>query len=171
MNLKSRVIIFLIIFLVLSGILAYSSTIQLSPSDAQSLTQSAKNIDESVVGIFKNNVQIALLEFVPGFGPGFSVYSSYDTGLVLAALAQSNQSSSGITGLELFLALLLTPIYWIEFTCYSVAVEESISLIISFRNKDFRKNEWKWLVGSILFVVATLFVSARLEVQLINLAK
>jgi uncharacterized membrane protein SpoIIM required for sporulation len=171
MNLKTRVIIFLIVFLVLSGILAYSSTIQLSPSDAQSLTQSAKSIDESVVGIFKNNVQIALLEFVPGFGPGFSVYSSYDTGLVLAALAQSNQSSSGITGLELFLALLLTPIYWIEFTCYSVAVEESISLIISFRNKDFRKNEWKWLLGSILFVVATLFVSARLEVQLINLAK
>ena len=172
MKLKTRVLIFGIVFLLLSGVLAYASTIQLSPSDAQSLTQSAKSIDESVLGIFKNNVQIALLEFVPGFGPGFSVYSSYDTGLVLAALAQSNQSSSGITGLELFLALLLTPIFWIEFTCYSVAVEESISLILSFINKkDFRTTEWKWLLGSILFVVVTLFVSARLEVQLINLAK
>jgi hypothetical protein len=73
--------------------------------------------------------------------------------------------------LELFLALLLTPIYWIEFSCYSLAVEESIALIISFWKKDFRTTEWKWLVVSILFVVATLFVSARLEVQLINLAK
>src|ERR1700730_15270428 len=171
MILKNRVIIFAIVFLALSGILAYASTIQLSAADAQSLTQSAKSIDESVLGIFKNNVQIALLEFIPVFGPGFSVYSSYDTGLVLAALAQSNQSSSVVTGLELFLALLLTPIYWIEFTCYSVAVEESIALIVSFRKKDFRTTEWKWLVGSIFFVVATLFVSARLEVQLINFAR
>jgi len=168
---KSRVIIFAIAFLVLSGILAFASTIQLSSADAPSLTQSAKSIDESVLGIFKNNVQIALLEFIPGFGPGFGAYSCYDTGLVLAALAQANQSSTGLTGLELFLALLLTPIYWIEFTCYSVAVEESIALIVSIRRKDFRTTEWKWLVGSIFFVVATLFVSARLEVQLINLAQ
>ena len=167
---KNRAIIVVIVFLVLSGILAYSSTIQLSPADAQSLTQSAKSIDESVLGIFKNNVQIALLEFIPGFGTGFSAYTSYDTGLVLAAIAQSNQTSN-ITGLELFLALLLTPIYWIEFSCYSLAVEESIAVIISFPKKDFRTTEWKWLVASVLFVVATLFVSARLEVQLINLAK
>ena len=98
MNLKTRVIIFLIVFLVLSGILAYSSTIQLSPSDAQSLTQSAKNIDESVVGIFKNNVQIALLEFVPGFGPGFSVYNSYDTGLVLPLSRNPIRAAPGLQG-------------------------------------------------------------------------
>jgi hypothetical protein len=171
MNLKNRAIIFAIVFFVLSAILGYASTIPLSAADALSLTQSAKSIDESVLGIFKNNVQIAFLEFIPGFGPGFSVYSSYDTGIVLAALAQSNQSSTGVTGLELFLAMLLTPIYWIEFTCYSVAVEESIALIISFRKKDFQTSEWKWLVGSIFFAVATLFVSARLEVQLINFAK
>src|SRR5579872_5826971 len=106
---KSRAIIFAIVFLVLSGILAFASTIQLSSADALSLTQSAKSIDETVLGIFKNNVQIALLEFIPGFGPGFSAYSSYNTGLVLAALAESNQSA-GVSGLELFFGLLLTPI-------------------------------------------------------------
>ena len=170
MNIRTRAIIFIIAFIILSTILAYSSSIELSQSDAQSLSQGVEGISGTVLGIFENNVQIALLEFVPGFGPAFGAYSSYNTGLALAALAQSN-STLEINGFELFLVLLLTPIFWIEFACYSLAVEESLALIISFKNRDFRTREWKWLVYSILFVVATLFVSARLEVDLINFLK
>ena len=159
--------IFIAVFIILSGILAYASTIELSPADAQSLNQNVKSIPDTVLGIYENNVQIALLEFVPVAGPGMGVYSSYDTGLALAGIAQSN-SASGLSGLEIFFVLLLTPIFWIEFACYSLAVEESIAVIISFKNRDFRTREWKWLIGSVLFVVATLFVSAGLEVDLIN---
>jgi len=162
-----RAIIFIAAFITLSAILAYSSTVQLSQSEAQSLSQTVEGINGTVLGIFENNVQIALLEFIPGFGPVYGAYSSYGTGLALAALAESN-STVGISGFELFLVLLLTPIFWIEFSCYSLAVEESLAVIISFKNHDFRSREWKWLVCSILFVVATLFVSARLEVDLIN---
>jgi len=170
MKTKIRAVIFIVAFIALSAILAYSSTIELSQSDAQSLSQGVEGINGTVVGIFENNVQIALFEFVPGFGPAYGVYSSYDTGLALSALAQSN-STLGINGFELFLVLLLTPIFWIEFSCYSLAVEESLAIIISFKNHDFRSREWKWLICSILFVVATLFVSARLEVDLINFLK
>lgn len=170
MKTRTRVIIFLVTFVVLSAILAVASSTVLSASESQSLSQSVEGIKGTVLGIFQNNVQIALLEFVPGFGPAFGAYSSYDTGLALAALAQSNPTT-GLSGPELFFILLLTPIYWIEFTCYSVAVEESISLIVSFRNRDFRTVEWKWLVVSVVFVVATLFVSAKLEVDLINSLK
>lgn len=170
MKTNTRVIIFIIVFIILTSILAYSSSFELSQSEAQSLSQGVEGINATVVGIFQNNVQIALLEFVPGFGPAFGAYSRYDTGLALAALAQSN-STVGIGGFELFLVLLLTPIFWIEFTCYSLAVEESLAIIISFKNRDFRSREWKWLVCSILFVVATLLVSARLEVDLINFIK
>jgi len=167
---RTRVAIFLIVFVVLSAILAYSSSIVLSSADAQSLSQGVEGIKDSVVGIFENNVQIALVEFVPGFGPAFGAYSSYDTGLAIAALAQSSPTS-GLSGPELFFVLLLTPIYWVEFTCYSLAVEESIAIMISLKERTFRTAEWKWLVGSILFVVATLFVSAGLEVDLINFLK
>jgi Stage II sporulation protein M len=167
---RTRAAIFLIVFVVLSAILAFSSSTVLSPSYAQSLSQSVQGIKGTVLGIFENNVQIALVEFVPGLGPAFGAYSSYDTGLAIAALAQSNPTN-GLSGPELFFILLLTPIYWIEFTCYSVAVEESIALIVSFRNRDFRTSEWKWLIASIIFVVATLFISARLEVDLINSLK
>ncbi len=107
---------------------------------------------------------------MPIFGLAYGAFASYSTGLAIVALAQSN-SGSGLSGLDLFLILLITPIFWIEFTCYSLAVEESISFIISLKNRDFRKSEWRWLIGSIVFVVATLFVSAGLEVDLINLIK
>jgi hypothetical protein len=163
-------LIFLIVFVILSAILAYSSTVPLSQSEASSLSQGVEGIKGTTIGIFENNVKIALLEFVPGFGPAFGVYASYSTGLAISALAQSSPKS-GISGIELFLILLLTPIYWLEFTCYSMAVEESIALIASVKNNIFRLSEWKWLIGSVVFVIATLFVSAQLEVQLINFMK
>jgi hypothetical protein len=170
MKTKTRAIIFIIVFITLSSILAYSSSLELSQSEAQFLTQEVAGINSTVLGIFENNVQIALLEFVPGFGPAYGAYSIYDTGLAFAAIAQYN-STVGISGFELFLVLLLTPIFWIEFACYSLAVEESFAIVISFKNRDFRSSEWKWLVCSILFVVATLLVSARLEVDMINFIK
>jgi predicted metal-binding membrane protein len=167
---KTRALIFIVTLVILSGILAFASTITLSASDANSLSQSVQGINGTTTNIFQNNVQIALLEFVPVFGPGFGAYSSFDTGLAIAALAQTN-SNSGLNGLELFIFLLFTPIYWFEFACYSLAVEESISLLVSFKNRDFRRSEWRWLLGSILFVVATLFVSAGIEANMINIVK
>jgi hypothetical protein len=170
MNLRNRLILFGIVYLTLTVIFGFASTTPLSQADALSLAQSANAINRSAMGIFENNIQIALLEFIPGFGPAFGAYSSYSTGLVLSAIAQTNQTA-GISGFELFLGLVLTPIYWIEFACYSAAVEESSAIIISFRNRDFLTTEWKWVIGTILLVVVTLFVSARLEVELINFVK
>ena len=167
---KNRVLIFLVCFFILSAIVGYASTLEISSSEAQSLSQSVYAIKPTTADIFENNVQIALLEFIPIFGPAYGAYASYSTGLAIVALAQSN-SGSGLSGLDLFLILLITPIFWIEFTCYSLAVEEGVAFIISLKNRDFRKSEWKWLIGSIIFVVATLFVSAGLEVDLINLIK
>jgi hypothetical protein len=167
---RTRALIFIFALIVLSGILAFASTLPLSTSDAQSLSQGVEGIHATTSAIFLNNAQIALLEFVPGFGPAFGAYSSFDTGLAISALAQTN-SNSGLSGLELFIFLLFTPIYWLEFACYSLAVEESISVLVSFRNRDFRKTEWKWLLGSILFVVATLFVSAGIEANMISIIK
>ncbi len=170
MKTRNRVSIFVLVFIILSAVFAYSSTIHLTNSEAQSLSNGVEGIKATTIAIFENNVEIALLEFVPGFGPAFGAYTSYNTGLATAALAQTNPSS-GLSGIELFLFLLLTPIYWMEFTCYSLAVEESIALIVSARNRDFKTSEWKWLVGSVLFVAALLFVSAGVEVGLINFIK
>lgn len=170
MKTKTRAAIFVVVFIILSVILVYASSVPLSSADAQSLSTGVYSIKATTVGIFQNNVQIALLEFIPVFGPAFGGYASYSTGLAISALAQTN-SGSGLSGPELFFILMLTPIYWLEFSCYSLAVEESISVMVSFKNRDFKTREWKWLLASVIFVVTTLFVSAGLEFDLINFIK
>ena len=97
---------------------------------------------------------------------------SYDTGTVIAAEAQNN-SQLQLSGLVLFLFLMVTPIYWLEFFAYSLAVEESISVIISIgssftsKNKKLIWTEGKWLIGSVVAVIVVLFFSARLESSLV----
>lgn len=167
---RNRVLIFLVVFIILTIILAYGSSVSLSQSEAQSLSQGVQAIPQTTLGIFRNNVQIALIEFIPGFGPAYGAYITNTTGVVLAAISQANPTAR-ISGLESLVILMLTPIFWLEFFCYSLAIEESIAIIISFVKRDFLTREWKWLVGSVLTVVVVLFVSARLEVTLINFLK
>jgi hypothetical protein len=170
LSLRGRGLILLVAFLILSSAFAYASTVTLGRSAAQSRASQLNGITPSTTGIFLNNVLIALLEFVPILGPAFAVYASYSTGLTLAAEAQTNASYQQlhVTGLDLFFFLLITPIYWLEFFCYSLAVEESVALVVSFRNRDLLTLEWKWLLASVVAVVAVLLVSARLEVLFIT---
>ena len=171
MNLSNRVIVFVIVFVVLSAVLAYfASTVTMSQSEAQSINSQVRGIEPTTLGIFTNNFRIALVEFIPVFGPAFGVYTSYSTGVAITAIAQANPQSH-LTGFESFLLLLLTPIYWLEFFSYSVAVEESIAVLVSIKNRDFLNMEWKWLVASILVVGAVLLISANLEATLVGALK
>ena len=164
-----RLGIYIAVFVSLTVILGYASTVPMSQSEAGSLVQTVQGIKPTQVGIFENNIQVALIEFIPIVGPIFGVISAYSTGLVISATGQVPGATT--TGVEAFVFLLLTPIFWLEFFCYSLAVEESISIIISIRNRTLLTNEWKWAVGSIVTVVAVLFVSAGLEVSMINFIK
>jgi uncharacterized integral membrane protein len=167
MKLSTRVFIFLVVFVVLSGAVAYASAQPISQSYAQNLNSQVESIPATTIGIFLNNVRIALVEFIPFVGPIFAVYTSYSTGVAIAAISTAN-SQAQINGLEAFLILMLTPIFWLEFFCYSLAVEESISFIIAIGRKEIASAEWKWLVASILAVVVVLFFSARLEASLVS---
>ena len=167
-KISTRVIIFVVSFLVLTVVLAFASTSKLSPQEATQLNQTIAGIKPTTLGIFFNNARIDLIEFVPVLGPAFGVYVSYITGLAISAIAQSS-SVQGISGFVALLALLITPIYWMEFFSYSLAVEESVSLVISARNKQMLRGEIRWLVGSVLLAIAVLFVSARLEASLVSM--
>jgi hypothetical protein len=111
MKLSTRVSLFLVIFVVLSGAVAYASAQPLSQSNAQSLNSQVQSIPATTVGIFLNNVRIALVEFIPFVGPIFGVYISYGTGVAIVAISQANPQAQ-ISGLELFLILMLTPIFF-----------------------------------------------------------
>jgi hypothetical protein len=141
----------------------------MNQSQAQSLVQQVQSIQPTTIGIYENNVQVALTEFVPLIGPAYGAISAYETGLAISATGQVSGATT--TGLEAFFFLLLTPIFWLEFSCYSLAVEESISILISIKARDLLTEEWKWLLGSMLFVASVLFVSARFEASLIDFLK
>lgn len=170
LSISRRILILLMVFIALSTIFGYASTLTLSPQQAESLAKQVASVHISTTSIFFNNLEIALIEFIPVVGAIFGAYSSYATGLTTAAIAQTSSfgQQTRLSGFDLFLFLLVTPIYWMEFFCYSLAVEESFSIIISIKHGDFFTREWKWLLGSILTVVVVLLVSARLEVLMIQ---
>jgi hypothetical protein len=161
-----RLAIYIAVFAAQMVILGFASTVPMNQSQAESLVQSIQGIQPTQVGIFENNVRVSLLEIIPGFGPVFGGLVTYDTGLVISATGQVPNATT--TGLEALLFLIVTPIFWLEFFCYSLSIEESISIIVSLRNRTFRVLEWKWLLGTIATVIVVLFVSAGIEVQLIH---
>jgi len=75
--------------------------------------------------IFLNNFRICLIFFIPIVGPLFGVLTFVSTGYGIGAEAQV----LGFPPLLYVFAELLNPIFWIEFTAYSIAIGESIWLL------------------------------------------
>ena len=168
MKLSTRATLFILAFVALSAVMAVASTTRLSPDQAAQLNQTIAGIQPTTLGIFFNNARVDLIEFVPIVGPAFGAYVSYSTGLAISAIAQSTPVQ-GISGLEAFLALMITPIFWMEFFSYSLAVEESVALVLSARSRQAFRGELHWLLGSVLLAMAVLFVSAHLEASLVGM--
>jgi len=83
--------------------------------------------------IFLNNFRICLIMFIPIVGPTFGVISFASTGYNLGGISQT----LGIPSFIYFLAELLNPIFWIEFTAYSIALSESIWLFRRLMQKRY----------------------------------
>jgi hypothetical protein len=116
------------------------------------------------LSIFKNNYYLALLMDIPLAGPIMATYVSFNTGYMMSAQAivYSSQSNVAFTGMERFLNLMVLPIFWLEFVCYSAAVLESLYLLASLFTKSFRKELFVALLV-ILGITITLFISAQME--------
>jgi len=111
--------------------------------------------------IFVNNFSISLLMFIPIVGPllGFSIL--FTTGTALGAISMVQGYPIWIS----LLALMITPIFWLEFVAYSLGMAESIWL---FRRLTQRRwHELKWTAISIGIVAAMLAIGAVVEAWLI----
>lgn len=89
--------------------------------------------------IFGNNFFICLLMFIPIIGPLLGFYVLFNTGTVVGAVA----TAGGYPPIVAFVALFLTPVAWLEFASYSVAMSESVWLfrrILQGRGKHEFKN-------------------------------
>jgi uncharacterized membrane protein SpoIIM required for sporulation len=148
----------------------------LVPMDAQEANQISDNLNQTVTTlgdegvltqfIFGNNFIICLLMFIPVLGALFGFYALFNTGIAVSAIA----TAEGYPLTLVFLSLLLTPVFWLEFAAYSIAIAESVWLfrrILQGRSRGWRELKIAGFLVSICAVV--LLVGAVVEVALISI--
>ncbi|MGC8661556.1 MAG: hypothetical protein ACP5TZ_03525 [Nitrososphaeria archaeon] len=116
------------------------------------------------ISIFRNNYTLALFMAIPFAGPVLAAYTSFNTGYIMSAqaLVYSQQYQIAYTGIDRFLGIMVTPVFWLEFVCYSAAVLESIYLMQSLFTGNFRK-EFIRAIVVIISIALVLFLSAQIE--------
>ena len=166
---RKRIYSIMVIFVVAALLTVIGSYVPLSHQDAQSISSGLnatlnthKSNGTLTEYIFVNNFSICLLMFVPIIGPilGFIIF---DTGVALGAIA-SVQGYPTWVGL---LSLVLTPVFWLEFTAYSTAMAEGIWL-----TRRLMQRRWLELKNTAILIgicAAILIVGAIVEVWLISI--
>jgi hypothetical protein len=109
------------------------------------------------VAIFVNNCRICLIMFIPVFGAAFGMFSLFSTGVAIKALSIVQGMPAGL----MMLALIIGPIFWIEFATYSLGMTESVWL---FRRLTQRRwGELKRVAMFIGVTVGLLAIGAAVE--------
>jgi len=148
----------------------------LVPLDAQEASQISEDLDQTVASlgeegaltqfIFGNNLIICLIMFVPVIGPVLGFYALFNTGIVVGAIA----AAEGYPLALVFFSLFLTPVFWLEFIAYSIAIAESVWLfrrLLQGWPRGWRELKAAGFLVSVCAVV--LLVGAIVEVVLISL--
>jgi uncharacterized membrane protein SpoIIM required for sporulation len=185
---RKRLYSIILVFIIALVVTIVGSVTPLSQQDATNISQNLnstlqlhRETNTLTQYIFLNNFGICLLMFIPIVGAGLGMFILFNTGLALGAIA-STQGYPVWVGLG---SLVLTPVFWLEFAAYSLAMAESVWIfvrIIRLRLKvepdgavrwtgiSTLKNELKWLGISIAACAGLLVIGAFVEVFIISLA-
>lgn len=164
--------IYFVVFMLIVAFIAtvIGSYVKLSPQDANTIAQNLNStVNQNKASntltqyIFLNNFEICLLMFIPVVGAALGLFILFDTGVALGAIA----ATQGYPVALVLLGELLTPVFWLEFIAYSIAMAESIWL---FRRLIQRRlGELKWTAVSIGICGAILAISALIEAWIISI--
>jgi uncharacterized membrane protein SpoIIM required for sporulation len=168
---RKRIYSIIIIFILVVIITIIGSSIPLNSQDARMLSdQVNRTLNEGKAhntltqDIFVNNFFIICLPmFIPIVGVVWGFFVMFDTGLALNAIS----SVQGYPVWFGFLNLMLSPVFWLEFTAYSIAMAESIWL-----TRRLLQHRWLEVKNTAIFIAfcaGILIVGAIVEVWLINL--
>lgn len=163
---RGKRIVTAIIFFVLSLIATIVGALMpLTLEEAQSLNQELEKVREEITVqyIFGNNFLICLMMFIPFLGPILGFYAMYNTGVYVAA----SSIALGFHPIIGFLSLLILPIFWLEFMAYSIALAESVWLIMKAMQGKLR-NELPKLCILIAICAVILVAAAVIEIVLIS---
>jgi uncharacterized membrane protein SpoIIM required for sporulation len=178
---RKRIISIIAIFVIAFLVTVIGSYFPLSSSDAQAISQNLNNtLNQNRANntltqyIFLNNFAICLAMFIPVFGAALGMFILFETGIALGAIT-TIQGFPVWVGLA---SLVITPVFWIEFISYSIAMAESIwlfrKLIKAITSKEPGQGrlifwrELKWLVIFIGTCAGLLAAGALVEGWLIT---
>ena len=177
---RKRLYSIIAVFVVALIATVIGSAIPLSSQDAYTLSnQVNQTLNENRANnmltwyIFQNNFLISLLMFVPVIGAALGLFILFDTGIVLSAIAITGNFPVWL-GLA---SLVITPVFWLEFAAYSIAMAESIWLFRRLNQaifKDRRRwreillGELKWTGIFIGICAGLLIVGSLVEVWIIT---
>lgn len=114
--------------------------------------------------IFGNNMFHTLIMFVPIIGPVWGIFVLFNTGTIINLIA----TAYGIPPILALLSLFFTPVFWLEFCVYSVAMAQStIWLIQIFRGHGKREAVRTCIL--ITICAAILLLAAVVEWAMINM--
>jgi len=139
---------------------------KMTGEEAKTLKEEFEKQVEGVdaIGIFLNNIRIAALMFIPGFGIGLGMFAAFSTGLVFNALAQTTPEIANLPPL----IILATPFGIMEVFSYGMAMSQSAILI----NEILRKRSLKqWIMPTMIelgIVVVVLLAAAFIEFYMIE---
>lgn len=169
---RRRIYLVLFMFVLAFVIMAIGVFVPVNQIHAQSVstsvnvtlnTEKANGSTFLAESIFLNNFGICLIMFFPILGPivGFTIL--FDSGVALSSIAYV-QGYPGWLGL---FTLLYTPVFWMEFFAYSVALAESFWLY----RRLFMQHRWrelKYTVLSIGLCAGVLALSAFVEAWMLT---
>lgn len=106
----------------------------LVPVDPQTAKQISDDLNQTIESasqsgtltqdILGQNFLICLLMFVPVLGPILGLYALFNTGMAAGAVA----TLQNLPPILVLFALMITPVFWLEFAAYSTAMAESVWL-------------------------------------------
>ena len=166
---RKRIYSTIFIFLVAVLLTIIGSYVPLSQQDATSISNDinqTRSTYETNGGltqfIFVNNFSICLLMFIPIIGPILGFYILFNTGIALGAIA----TTSGYPVILVFISLAITPVFWLEFATYSIAITESIWLV-----RRIMQRRWRELKNTGILIgicAALLIIGAIVEAWIIT---
>lgn len=164
---KVRIILFFVFLGLFSLSFQIGAMYEVSDEEANAFVQEFLSNTEDIdgIGIFVNNLTAVLPMFVPGFGVAWGAYTGWSTGFGFAAIVTMAPGLADIVPLSI---LYMSPFGFIELIAYSIAMSQSVYIIIALIKKINLKLIMRLTSIEVGIVIGLLFAAGFLEEYMIN---
>lgn len=161
----------LIIMVILIILLMAGAFFPMSDEEGKMIEENIERLGEGnlELGIFSNNMLVALLGIIPFAGPPLAGYIVFNTGRFLGWASIQTGIPANLMIAMMILIILLTGYGILELLGYGVAIAESITMShIILRRRGLLRGELKMLLIAIAISALLLAIAAVIEAALVK---